>query len=173
MSRAGRLRAGRLRRGRRAARAAARAAARSAALAAALALCGAALAGCAGAGAGAAPAAPARAALPAGWGRFEPLLARAEALAAAGDGAALAAAFPALEQEGVGLLKAAMPHLLPRHEAARYLEARATFGQALVRLAEAREQGRTGELPTLVAPLADAWQGWRAVITGEPPLKRL
>lgn len=133
------------------------------------------LAGCAGGGtpAGTPPPAAPRAALPAGWGRFEPLLARAESLAAAGDAAGLDAAFPALEREGVGLLKAAIPHLLPRHEVARYLEARATFGQALLRLAQAREQGRAADLAPGVGALSDAWQGWRAVITGEPPLKRL
>lgn len=135
------------------------------------------LAGCAGSAAppGTPPGTPppARAALPAGWGRLEPLLARAGQLAAAGDAAGLDAAFPALEREGVGLLQASMPHLLPRHEAARYLEARATFGQALLQMAQAREQGRQADLPGLVAPLEDAWQGWRAVITGEPPLKRL
>lgn len=128
------------------------------------------LGGCAG---GTGARAPAPAALPAGWGRIEPLLARAEALAAAGDSAALDAAFPALEREGVSVLGAAMPNLLPRHEAARWLEARATFGQALLAMARAREQGQAGALAGLVGPLVDAWQGWRAVTTGEPPLKRL
>lgn len=107
--------------------------------------------------------------LPSGWGRMRPMLAHAEALAALDDRAGLMAAVPALKAEGLALLQASVPNALPRHELARFLEARAAFGDALVRLAEAHEQGRAGDLPALVTRLADAWRGWMSVISGQAP----
>lgn len=107
--------------------------------------------------------------VPPGWGRMRPLLAKAEALAAAGDLPGLTALVPTLKQEGLGLLRSSVPNTLPRHETPRYLEARAAFGDALVRLAEAHEQGRAADLPELVRTLAGTWRGWMAVISGQAP----
>jgi hypothetical protein len=132
------------------------------------------LAGCGGArGAGspvARPVSPAQG-LPPGWGRIRPLLEQGEALAFANDAEGLARLAPSLEHEGLSLLKANVPNTLPRHEMPRYLEGRAAFGDALVRVAEAREQGRAADLPALVRSLAGAWRGWMAVITGTSPEK--
>jgi hypothetical protein len=110
--------------------------------------------------------------LPPGWGRMRPMLAHAEALAALDDQTGLMAAVPALKAEGLGLLQSSVPNALPRHELARFLEARTSFGDALVQLSEAHEQGRAADLPALVTRLADAWRGWMSVISGRRPNAR-
>ena len=107
--------------------------------------------------------------VPPGWSRMRPMFAHAEALAALGDTAGLLAYVPSLKAEGLGLLKSSVPNLLPRHELPRFLEARAAFGDALVRLSQAHEEGRAADLPALVTRLADAWRGWMSVISGQAP----
>jgi len=107
--------------------------------------------------------------LPSGWGRLKPLLDQGEALSARGDEAALMALVPRLKEEGLSLLKANMPSTLARHDVPRFLEGRASFGDALVRLAAAQEEGRAAELPALVRSVADAWRGWMSVLTGQSP----
>ncbi len=119
-------------------------------------------------GAGRAAPSPAQG-LPPGWGRLRPLLERGEALAAAGDQAALLALAPALKDEGLSLLKSNMPNTLARHDVPRFLEGRAAFGDALLLVASAHEQGRAADLPALVTRLADAWRGWMSVISGQAP----
>jgi hypothetical protein len=106
--------------------------------------------------------------LPPGWGRMRPLLERGEALALAGDTAGLLALAPSLQQEGLGLLRSNMPSTLPRHDVPRFLEGRAAFGDALVRFAQAHEDGRAADLPGLLRGLANAWRGWMAVVSGAP-----
>jgi hypothetical protein len=107
--------------------------------------------------------------LPPGWARLRPMLAHGEALAATGDTAGLMKLALPLQAEGLGLLRASVPNALPRHEMPRFLEARAAFGDALVRYAKAHEEGRAQDLPTLMREVAATWRGWMAVISGQAP----
>lgn len=121
-----------------------------------------------------APTAPAsRPLLPSGWGRLEPLLREAERAQAAADAATLARLSPAIEREGLSLLKANMPSTLARHDVPRFLDARKEFGDALAALARARETDRVPDLGPFLLRVADAWRGWMAVIRGGPPERSL